>query len=248
METIVITASSGAFSGLAEALHHIPVRVASRPLVSFSSPADWIPLDRALKQRSRYGALALTSPRAATAVLERVRASGITWDEGDSPPVWAVGSATAEALQGSLGPVREGGLGGEADESAATGLARAMLSAGVAGPVLFPCGDRRRDELPTILRDNGIAVDEVVSYRTVLAGAEQARAAVAGATMVVVASPSVVRLLAESCPPPSRPALIAIGPTTAAAARAAGWDPIAVPTAPSTTALAISISALLTPR
>ncbi len=66
---------------------------------------------------------------------------------------------------------RAGGSG------AAAALAAAMLEAGVAGPVLFPCGEIRRDELPTRLRHEGIEVDEVVCYRSVLADEAAARAA-----------------------------------------------------------------------
>jgi len=91
-------------------------------------------------------------------------------------------------------------------------------------------------------------VDEVVCYRSLLAGPPEARAAVAGATMVVAASPSVVRLLLDSCPVSGRPALVAIGPTTAAAARQGGWEPAAIPSAPLTDALAAAIAGLLTRR
>jgi uroporphyrinogen-III synthase len=247
-ETIILTASAGAFSGLAEALREVRAEVREHPLVSFRPPENWTALDDALKQRSRYGSLALTSPRAAAAVADRIRACEITWLAGHNPRVWAVGGATAEALQGVLGPVQGSYPESHFDESAAERLARAMLSAGAAGPVLFPCGDKRRDELPTILRANGLEVDEVICYGTVLASPRQARAAIEGATMVVVASPSVVQLLVESCSPSELPALVAIGPTTASAARRAGWQPAAVPAAPSTPALASAIVGLLTPR
>jgi len=162
--------------------------------------------------------------------------------------VWAVGAATVEALQGVVGPVQGNFPEAHADLGAAERLAQVMLSAGAADPVLFPCGENRRDELPGILRANGMVVDEVICYRMVLASAEQAREAVAGASMVLVASPSVLQLLVEACPASARPALIAIGPTTAAAARSAGWQPAAVPTAPSTPALVSAIAGLLSPR
>jgi uroporphyrinogen-III synthase len=248
METLVITASAGAFSGLTEALAEMAVRVLERPLLSFEPVADWSRLDEALRHRSRYGSLALTSPRAATAVSERVRICGITWGAGPSPRVWAVGAATAAALQGRLGAVQGAFPESSAEESPGLKLAREMLSAGAGGPVLFPCGDKRRDELPDLLRAEGLEVDEVVCYCTVLATPDQARAAIRDATMVLAASPTVVELLVRSCPPSERPALIALGPTSAAAARATGWEPAAVPRAPSTPALAAAIAGLLTPR
>lgn len=247
METLVITASSGSFSGLADELRKISVQALERPLISSQPPDDWARLDEALHHKGRYGSLALTSPRAAAAVADRIRAGGISW-VGHTPRVWAVGAATVEALQGVVGPVQGNFPEAHADLGAAERLAQVMLSAGAADPVLFPCGENRRDELPSILRANGLVVDEVICYRMLLASAEQARDAIAGASMVLVASPSVLQLLVEACPASARPALIAIGPTTAAAARSAGWQPAAVPTAPSTPALVSAIAGLLSPR
>ena len=248
MDTIVLTASAGAFPGLATALADIPAVVRERPLLSFSPPLDWGQLDAALARRHRYRALALTSPRAAHALVERIDACKVRWGEGTEPAVWAVGVATLEALQGRVGHVRRPEEQPFAGQGAAAALARAMLNEPAGGPVLFPCGDRRRDELPHILRSDGIEVDEVVCYRTVLATLEQARLATVGSTVLVVASPSVVGLLTEACRDMALPRLVAIGETTAAAARAAGWSPAAVASEPSTSALVSAISGLLAPR
>src|SRR5215213_6150165 len=174
MEKLVITASSGSFSGLVDELRKISVQAIERPLTSSQPPEDWARLDEALNHRERYGSLALTSPRAAAAVADRIRACAISW-VGRTPRVWAVGAATAQALQGSLGSVQGSFPEPNADLGAAERLARVMLSAGAAGPVLFPCGENRRDELPAILRSNGLVVDEVICYRMVLASLERAR-------------------------------------------------------------------------
>jgi len=63
--------------------------------------------------------------------------------------------------------------------------------------------------------------------------------------VLVVASPSVADLLARACPPSARPLLLAVGPTTAAAARGSGWAPAAVSSRPDAAALAASVKALL---
>jgi uroporphyrinogen-III synthase len=248
MDTVVLTASAGAFAGLPDALREIAVAVEERPLMSFRAPRDWAQLDAALARKSSYQTLALTSPRAAHAVLGRIRIGGVPWNEGISPAVWVSGATTMAALQGELGAVRGSTVKPAAGLGAAAGLARAMLEANIRGPVLFPGGEKRREELPGLLRANGIHVDEVVCYRAVLANRSQARAAVAGSTVLVVASPSVVELLADACPPPVRPSLVAIGPTTAASARSAGWPPAAVASEPSTQALAAAITGLLIRR
>jgi uroporphyrinogen-III synthase len=63
--------------------------------------------------------------------------------------------------------------------------------------------------------------------------------------IVVVASPSVADLLARVCPPGVRPALLAVGPTTAAAARSSGWPPAGVAERPTTEALVAGVRALM---
>lgn len=248
-DTVVLTASAGTFPGLVEALREVSIAVEERPLVSFSGPLDWAPLDAALARADTYGAVAFTSPRSARAFTERMQARDLRWGNGPVvPQIWAVGPATTSALQGKLGSVRVPDRRQGDKMGAAAALARAMLEAEVPGPVLFPCGETRRDELPAELRKRGVEVDEVVCYRSVMADEAEARAAAARGTLLVVASPTVVDLLARACPRPTRPELLAVGPTTAASARAAGWSPAAVATEPSARALASAIRGLLDKR
>lgn len=248
-DTVVLTASAGTFPGLAEALKEIPVAVEERPLLSFGPPLDWKPLDAALDRLGGYGSIAFTSRRAAHAFTARMRSRDISWSgREDAPVVWAVGQATAAELGGMLGSVRVPGRSGTAKQSAAEILARSMVQEAVSGPLLFPCGDLRRDELPDELRKHGIEVDEVVCYRSVLADESQARTAAARGTVLVVASPSVADLLARACPRATRPELLAVGPTTAASARAAGWSPAAVAEEPTVRALSSAILGLLSNR
>jgi uroporphyrinogen-III synthase len=193
--------------------------------------------------------VAFTSPRAAAAVVDRIAGRGTRWPKGgNTPSVWAGGPATAAVLGTTLGPVRSPNEAAAEMRGAAGALARAMLDAQVSGPVLFPCGDIRRDELPAQLRSHGIAVDEVVCYRSVLASESAAHAAAARGTMVVVASPTVADLLVRACPPDARPDLLAVGPTTAASARASGWLPAAVASSPSAEALTAAVRNVLARR
>ena len=245
-ETVVVTASAGTFPGLAAALKDLPIMVEERPLMRFAPPLDWLPLDRALERAREFGAVVFTSPRAAQTFAERLKTRGITWP--GTPAVWAAGPATSAALHGALGSVRlpvgrkTGQLG------AAKALARAMLEEKVSGPVLFPCGESHRDELPAELRNSSIAVEEIVCYRSVLAALPEARSAVARATVLVVASPSVADLVARACPRSPRPDLLAVGPTTAESARSLGWPAAAVASEPNTRALTSAIRSLLARR
>jgi uroporphyrinogen-III synthase len=241
--TVVLTASAGAFPGLAEALRAIPVAVEDAPLMTFAPPLDWRVVDETVTNLGRYRAVAFTSPRSARAFADRLRTLGVVPPSGTA--VWAAGAGTAQALGGGLGEVRQPDERSVGARGAAAALADALIASGAGGPLLFPCGDLRRDELPARLRDNGIDVDEVVCYRSVLAGEPEARAAAERAQVLVVASPSVVDLLARACPPGVRPALVAVGPTTAAAARASGWAPARVASRPTADALAAAVRALV---
>jgi uroporphyrinogen-III synthase len=245
---VVVTASTGTFPGLADALRTLHTTVEELPLLSFGPPLDWAPVTVAAKELAQYEAVVFTSPRSAAVFVERAAAAGLTLQDGvGARSVWAAGAGTARALGTAFGPVRlpDERLVGE--QGAAAALVSAMTEAGVRGPVLFPCGDLRRDELPARLRERGIPVHEVVCYRSLLAGEEEARRAAARATVLVVASPSVAVLLARACPPAGRPSLVAVGPTTADSARAHGWPPAGIASGPTTEALTAEIRALLAP-
>lgn len=241
---VVLTAASGSFPGLGEALRALPAEIIEMPLLAFSPPQDWTEVDRAIGEIRRYAAVAFNSPRAAAAFGGRWEEHG----EGALPPVWAGGRGTALAVAGLAGTVRTAAADESGRIGAAAALAAAMLGEGIAGPVLFPCGEVRRDELSARLRQEGIEVDEVVCYRSVLAGEDAAREAVRRAGILVVASPTVAELVARVSAPTPRPPLVAVGPTTAAAARAAGWTPAAVAERPEVEALVATVGSLLAER
>jgi uroporphyrinogen-III synthase len=238
---VVVTAAAGSFPGLGEALRSLSAEVIEIPLLTFAAPADWAEVDRAIRELGRYAAVAFTSPRAAAAF-------GGRWEQigRDSlPPVWAAGRRTAAALRPLASAVRTASEDEVGRMGAAAAVAAEMVREGMAGPVLFPCGEIRRDELPTRLRQEGIEVDEVVCYRSIVAGEEAAREAVRRAGILIVASPTVAELLARASAPTPRPSLLAVGPTTAAAARAAGWSPAAVAEHPDVDALVAEVRTLL---
>jgi uroporphyrinogen-III synthase len=241
---VVLTAATGSFPGLAAALRARSVEVLEIPLLAFAPPVDWSEVDRAISGLAGYQAIAFTSPRAAAAFGGRWEANG----RHPLPPVWAGGRGTAAALACVAGEVRTAAAEEVGRLGAAAALAAAMLRERVAGPVLFPCGEIRRDELPARLRQEGVEVDEVVCYRPVVAGDDEAREAVRRAGILIVASPTVAELLARASATTVRPALLAVGPTTAAAARAAGWPPSAVAARPDVEALVAEVTSFLAGR
>jgi uroporphyrinogen-III synthase len=83
-----------------------------------------------------------------------------------------------------------------------------------------------------------------VCYQTILADVDEAGAMARRAAVLVVASPSVVNLLVRAGSAGERPLLVAVGPTTAAAASSAGWAPAAVAEEPTLTGVLNAISTL----
>jgi uroporphyrinogen-III synthase/uroporphyrinogen III methyltransferase/synthase len=101
--------------------------------------------------------------------------------------------------------------------------------------VLLPRSDRARPELPDALRHRGYRVTEVIAYRTVTlpVPAETARAlATGGLDAVLLTSPSTAAAVAE-VPVAAGVIVVAIGASTAAAARDAGLAVTATATQPS---------------
>jgi uroporphyrinogen-III synthase len=97
------------------------------------------------------------------------------------------------------------------------------------GPVLYVRGDLGEDTLPHALRAAGRTVDVVVVYRTTDARPGKLPAAL-HPTLITFASPSAVRNFAAGNAVAGQPAL-AIGETTAGAAREAGFRVQVAPTA-----------------
>jgi len=232
---IAITTSRDSLAGLAETLAGLGYEVRWTPLLRFEDPDDWTPVDAAIARLETYGGIALTSPRAAAAFAGRVTAR----DASTRVPVhaWAGGAATALEWR-RVGPATVAASDGEL--GAGEAVAGAILAAAVAGPILFPCGDARRDELPAALAAAGARVDEVVCYRSVLATIAATESALAGADAVVIGSPRVAALVAAA----RRPAaarLIALGPTTGRAMEAGGMPPSTVAERPTAAAVVAAI-------
>jgi uroporphyrinogen-III synthase len=243
---VVLTTATGTLAGLADLLRKDGLQVRETPLLDFAPPPDWARVDGAILRLPEFRAVAFTSPRAARAFADRAAALRVTAPMGID--AWATGPTTAAPLRDLFGDVRMPSSLATMDAGAGSILASAMLAGRVGSPVLFPSGDTRRDELPAVLKAAGIAVEEVVCYRSVIAGDDLTRQATLGADILLVASPKVVSLAARVIPRDERPALVAIGPTTAAAARAAGWAPAGVANRPTVSAVAARIRTLARPR
>ena len=244
--TVVLTTAPGTLAGLADRLRAEGATVRETPLLSFGPPADWGPVDRAIFRLPEFRAVAFTSPRAAEAFVSRLSLHRVNPPQGQD--AWATGATTAASLHDRFDPVRTPSSLVTIDAGAGALLATAMIAAQVGSPVLYVCGDTRRDDVPAVLRAAGISVEEVVCYRSLLADPDEVRRAAIGADVLLVASPKVVTMLARACPRDERPALVVIGPTTAAAARAAGWAPAGVARRPTVESVIERIRGLVKAR
>lgn len=194
-------------------------------------------LRQALEHPRSYDGLIFTSPRAVEAVAEAMPwlpSENVLWH---ARAVFAVGPRTAEELR-AIGFQPEGEEGGSAEM-----LAEYISSRAFGKPLLFLCGDRRRDELPNRLQDAGVAYEELCVYRTI----PRLRLDLSGLPRVdwiVLFSPSGLEALEASAIPDLGDArFAAIGPTTAGALEARRYEVSAVAAQPSPDGLTEAIRA-----
>lgn len=239
------TASTGALRGrrialtrpdagaLGALLAEIGAVVVHVPLIEFGPPADGgAALARALADLSAYDWLVVTSATGARAVASAL---------GDGAPgvrLAAVGPASAAVLAAAAGrpvdlvpPVPRG-----------TGLVAAFPPG--PGRVLLAQANRATDDVATGLRAAGHDVAAVTAYATAPRRPDfDEIVALSDVDAVVFASDSAVEAWVAADLPV--PAVVAIGPTTAAGAAAAGLAPAAVAATPDPAGIVAALVAAL---
>lgn len=110
-------------------------------------------IENALLQSS---AVVFTSMNAVEAVANSLLEQQPDWR------VYTIGNTTQKLVKKYFG---EEVIAGAANSAAE--LAELIVEEGYDDEVIFFCGDQRRDELPDILRNNDIEVNEIVVYETV---------------------------------------------------------------------------------
>jgi uroporphyrinogen-III synthase len=234
---VTLTLSPGSLPGLVAGLDRLGHHAVEAPLLHFRAPESWRALDEAIGRIRQYPVLGLTSPRASLALARRLEALGQLLLP-TSVDVWAAGPTTAAPLAGFAALHIPG------EPSGAERLAAAIIAAGRAGPVLYPCGEEVRVEFASGLRAAGYRVDEIVVYRTVLASPEQTASVLRDTDIVLIGSHRVLTRAAELTAGRRRPALVCLGPATAQTARRLGWEPAAVAEAPSAASALAAVASL----
>lgn len=108
----------------------------------------------------------LASTETATVVFTSMNAvDAVTIFLDGHQPAWSIysiGTATARLIKTYFGEEK---IAGTASDAAS--LAAKIAEDRFTDEVIFFCGDQRRDELPEILRQNNIEVNEIVVYQTI---------------------------------------------------------------------------------
>jgi uroporphyrinogen-III synthase len=232
----IVVTQGESHAPVAARLRALGAFVVEAPAIEIAPPEDLRPLDDALCRLESYDWMAFTSANAVDAVREGLRRLGSA-APGVPPRLRfaSVGKATSKALAaafpGASPPLEP------AEDWSAAGLLRAFGPIDPIGHVLLPVSDRARTELADGLRGRGARVDFVVAYRTLPSptfGPALEAAIQKGVDLVLLSSPSAVEAAAAALGPRAdNVSVLAIGPTTEAAARGAGFRVAGVAASPS---------------
>jgi uroporphyrinogen-III synthase len=223
---VLVTRAATQGGALIEKLRAVGATVVAAPAIQILPPEDDTPLADSVAALARYGWLICTSANAVRAVADR--RDGAPLPTGLR--IAAVGSATARALQDAFGR----GADFQPSAAVAEALGRELPLAD-GERLLWPRSALAGDALADALRARGGAVDAPIAYRTVasiellgIADAIRDRRVDA----VTFTSPSTVRHFVDGLAAAglrftklaadARPAVVVIGPVTAAAAEECG--------------------------
>ena len=120
--------------------------------------------------------------------------------------IYSLGATTQKLIGDYFGGER---IAGTANDAAA--LAALITKQAVAGEVIFFCGDQRREELPAILKQHSIDVQEIIVYQTIATPHKINK----GYHGILFFSPSAVDSFFSVNKIPESTILFAIGNTTA---------------------------------
>jgi uroporphyrinogen-III synthase len=146
--------------------------------------------------------VAFTSPNAVEAVGTQLDGLDPQWE------IFCIGNKTKELVEHYFGQHHIAGFANDAAE-----LAQVILDSINDKKIIFFCGDQRRPELPAILEERNIDVEEIVVYQTI-AVPKKLKKEYQG---IIFFSPSAVESFFKMNKAGEKTIFFAIGNTTAAA-------------------------------
>jgi uroporphyrinogen-III synthase len=220
---VLVTRAAGQSAGLVEQLRERGADVVEIPLLAIAPPADPRPFREAIRALDDYDWLVFTSANATHALANAIR-------PGARLPktlrVASSGPATTAVIRSLFPDVPVSAQA--TSRFGSPGVAEALALVELSGSrILVPVSDRSPAAIAQTLRKRGAAVDVVVAYRTTVteaAGPDLRAALDRGIDAVTFASPSAVEAFVRLSGMPRDVPAVVIGPTTAAAAAAAGLD------------------------
>jgi uroporphyrinogen III methyltransferase/synthase len=220
--------------------------VVELPTIAIGPAPDSTLLAAAVGRLGLYDWIAFTSANAVRAVAEVL--AELQMDLPATVKVASVGRATTDAIRAAW-PGRRPDLEPGAVFSA-EGLLAAWPGKDVDGArILLPVSDRASDVLERGLQSRGADVERITAYTTAVDTADPAAWSAVqqrGVDLIVFASPSAVEgFVALAGQGASEVPAAVIGPTTASAARLAGFRVVAQPSLSTLEALASTITAAL---
>jgi len=161
-KSILVTREVSQAGALSRSLDERGARTLVCPLITFSPPSDWAPVDRCLERLCEYDGLLFTSVNAVEFTFRRMEEQGILLEPAGGIATYTVGPATAEALASwGVSVVRL------PDQYQAEGLATLLEQEKLQGKrFLFPRARKAREWLPRFLEERGARVDLAVVYET----------------------------------------------------------------------------------
>jgi uroporphyrinogen III methyltransferase/synthase len=225
--TVVVTRAREQAGALTDRLHQLGARVIELPTIDIQPAADYVPLDRAIRDLASYDFLLFTSANGVRFFLDRLDASPADL-RAIRGQICAIGPASREALERFHIKVDI-----TAAEYVAEGLLAALSTHKLEGArVLIARAAVARDVLPIELRKLGAHVDVVEAYRTIAPTnlAETARAILAQKPdWITFTSSSTAQNLIDAIGPDALAGIrsASIGPVTTATLRKLGIEPAA---------------------
>jgi uroporphyrinogen III methyltransferase / synthase len=160
---VVITRAARQSVELVEHLGRVGALAILLPLVAFSAPEDYGPMDAALDRLEQFDWIIFTSENAVRAVVKRAGVRGNLRNvAGRRSRAAAVGATTAAAAE------RAGFfVDYQAQTHSGAALANELGEKLRGQSVFLPRSDRANPDLPQLLQKYGAEVTEVIAYRTV---------------------------------------------------------------------------------
>jgi uroporphyrinogen-III synthase/uroporphyrinogen III methyltransferase/synthase len=228
---VLVTRAAHQAGKLSEGLRALGAEPVEVPVLEIQPPADFTPLDRALRSLDTYDWLILTSANTVRSLVERAQSLGLPLVAGSHLQLAAVGEATAA-------PAHQVGLPVALvpEKYVAEALVDCLADQVAGKKILLARAAIARDVIPDALRAAGAQVDVVDAYRNAMPAAapELLRAALEkGIDAATFTSSSSVTHLADAARaagiafPLHGVRAISIGPITSQTLRELGWEPAA---------------------